>query len=234
VVLVPTADIDGLTMYYEWHGAPDAEPLVLILGLSVDISEVGPLIDGLAVRYRVLAFDNRGAGRTDKPDAPYSVEQMAADTAGLMRAVGLPRAAVLGISLGGRIALALALAEPAMVERLILASTGARVVRSLRRWLMVQLAARRPGPPGGHPQPRYAFRRQLDASTAYDATARLAEIRAPALILHGIHDQTMPVTAARALHAGLAGSVLRTFPGGHTFMLAGQQREFLEAVTSAT
>lgn len=231
---MPTVDIDGLGMYYEWHGEPDAEPLVLILGLSLDISEVGPLIDGLAARYRVLAFDNRGAGRTGKPDAPYSVEQMAADTAGLMRAVGLPRAAVLGISLGGRIALALALAEPAMVERLILASTGARVVRSWRRRLMLQLAARRPAPPGGHPQPRYAFRRQLEASAAYDATARLSEIRAPALILHGIQDQSMPLALARELHAGLAGSVLRTFPGGHTFLLGRQQREFLEAVTSAS
>ncbi|MBO0870768.1 MAG: alpha/beta fold hydrolase [Micromonosporaceae bacterium] len=226
-----TVDVDGLGMYYEWHGEPDAEPLVLILGLSLDVSEVGSLIEGLAVRYRVLAFDNRGAGRTDKPDAPYTIEQMAADTAGLMRAVGLPRAQVLGISLGGRIALALALAEPAMVERLILVSTGARVVRSLRRRLMLALAARRPRPPRGYPQPRYAFRRQLDASTAYDATARLAEIRAPALILHGIRDRSMPLALAEELHAGLAGSVLRTFPGGHAFMFAGGRRQFLEAVT---
>src|SRR5215470_1625808 len=108
---MPTMTVDELCVYYEWHGPEDAPPLVLICGLGLDISVIGSFIDDLATRYRVLAFDNRGAGRTDKPDAPYSVELMAADTAGLMRAVGLSHAAVLGISLGGRIALALALAE---------------------------------------------------------------------------------------------------------------------------
>jgi 3-oxoadipate enol-lactonase len=137
---MPTVTVADLSMYYEWHDAADAEPLVVICGLGTDISQIEPLIDGLARQYRVLAFYNRGAGRTDKPDEPYSIEQMAADTAGLMRAVGLPHAAVLGISMGGRIALALALAEPAMVDRLVLASTGARVVGSRRRALTMRLA----------------------------------------------------------------------------------------------
>lgn len=228
---MPTATVGDLTMYYEWHGRQTAEPLVLICGLALDISELGPLLDGLAGRYRVLAFDNRGAGRTDKPDAPYSVQQMAADTAGLMRAVGLPHAAVLGLSMGGRIALALALAEPGLVDRLILVSTGARVVRSWQRRLMLLLAAHRPTPRGGYPQPGYAFRRQQAASGGYDGTARLGEIRVPALILHGTADRTAPLAIAEELHAGLAGSVLRTVPGGHAFMFApAGRRRFLDAV----
>jgi pimeloyl-ACP methyl ester carboxylesterase len=224
-------DVGGLRMYYEWHGAPQAEPLVLVCGLGMDISEIPTLIDGLARRYHVLAFDNRGAGRTDRPDEPYSVEQMAADTAGLMRAVGLPHAAVLGISLGGRIALALTLANPGMVDRLILASTGARVIHTLRRTLRMALlhnlgAVVR----GAHPQPRYAFRRQMAASGGYDARSRLAEIRVSTLILHGTDDQSMPLALAHELHEGIPGSVLRTFPGGHIFLLTTGREEFLAAV----
>jgi len=92
--------VGDLPMYYAWHGAADAEPLVLISGLGLDVSELPPsLLAGLARRYRVLVFDNRGAGRTGAPPPPYTVEQMAADTAGLMRACGLARATVLGVSL---------------------------------------------------------------------------------------------------------------------------------------
>lgn len=99
--------VGDLPMYHAWHGAVDAEPLVLICGLGLDVSELPPsLLAGLARRYRVLVFDNRGAGRTGAPPAPYTVEQMAEDTAGLMRACGLARATVLGVSLGGPPALA--------------------------------------------------------------------------------------------------------------------------------
>lgn len=87
-------------MYYEFHGAGD--PVVLIGGLANDLSESGQLIARLARTNRVLAFDNRGAGRTDKPDIPYSIEMMAEDTAGLMRALGIGAATVLGISMEGR------------------------------------------------------------------------------------------------------------------------------------
>jgi pimeloyl-ACP methyl ester carboxylesterase len=231
---MPTVDVNGLRMYYEWHGAQDAPPLVLICGLGLDISEIPAVIDGLARRYRVLAFDNRGAGRTDKPDEPYLVEQMAADTAGLMRAVGLPRAAVLGISLGGRIALALTFAQPDMVDRLILASTGARVIHSRRRTVrMVILGALGAVVRGAHPQPRYAFRRQLAASSSYDARAGLGEIRVPTLILHGTADRSMPLALAHELHEGIPGSVLRTFPGGHIFLLTGGREAFLAAVNGS-
>jgi pimeloyl-ACP methyl ester carboxylesterase len=231
---VPTVDVNGLQMYYEWHGANDAPPLVLICGLGLDISEIPAVIEGLARRYHLLAFDNRGAGRTDKPDEPYSVEQMAADTAGLMRSVGLPHAAVLGISLGGRIALALALAERGMVDRLILASTGARVIHSRRRTVrMAILGTLGAIVRGAHPQPRYAFRRQLTASSAYDARARLGEIRIPTLILHGTRDRSMPLALADELQEGIPGSVLRTFPGGHIFLLTGGREQFLAAVNGS-
>ena len=66
---MPYVTVNDIQMYYEVRG--EGEPLVLILGLASDISEWNGIIGWLANRYQVLAFDNRGAGRTDKPDMPY-------------------------------------------------------------------------------------------------------------------------------------------------------------------
>ena len=87
----------------------------------------------LAQRYQVIVFDNRGVGRTDKPDVPYSIEVMAQDTAELMKALAIERASLLGISMGGKIALDLALRYPGRVEKLILVSTSARVINTTKR-----------------------------------------------------------------------------------------------------
>lgn len=122
---MPTIQVNDIQMYYEAHG--EGEPLALIVGLGTDISEWDNIITGFTHRYQVIAFDNRGAGRTDKPDQPYSVELMAEDTAGLLQALGIERAHILGVSLGGRIALALTLWHPERVNKLILVSTSARV-----------------------------------------------------------------------------------------------------------
>ncbi|HKB47040.1 MAG TPA: alpha/beta fold hydrolase [Ktedonobacterales bacterium] len=65
---MPTEHVNDIQMYYEIHG--EGEPLVLIGGLGTDISEWGDLIRWLAQHYRVIAPDNRGAGRTEKPDRP--------------------------------------------------------------------------------------------------------------------------------------------------------------------
>jgi 3-oxoadipate enol-lactonase len=74
---MPTARVNGITMYYEQHGA--GETLLLINGLGADITLLAPIIAWFERSHRVVAFDNRGAGRTDKPDVPYTIELMAAD-----------------------------------------------------------------------------------------------------------------------------------------------------------
>src|SRR6266567_1248417 len=104
---MPYIKVSDIQMYYEIHG--NGEPLVLIIGLGTDISEWEGIIHWLAQKYKVLAFDNRGTGRTDKPDTQYSIEMMADDTTELMQTLGIQQAHILGISMGGRIALALAL-----------------------------------------------------------------------------------------------------------------------------
>jgi pimeloyl-ACP methyl ester carboxylesterase len=225
---MPTVSVDGLRMYYELVGA--GPPLVLIGGLGLDLSECGQLIDALAPHYRVLAFDNRGAGRTDKPDEPYTVKQMADDTAGLMQALGIERAHVVGMSLGGRIALDLALEHPGRVRSLILASTSARVER---RWTigllgLVSLLFR-----GSYPQPRYAFRRQRAASDHYDRSGELSALRVPTLIVHGRRDHIVPYRLAEDMAAGIPGARLVLVDGGHIYPLTRSAR-FAEQVAGFT
>ncbi|HVB01545.1 MAG TPA: alpha/beta hydrolase, partial [Acidimicrobiales bacterium] len=116
----------GLSMYYEIHG--EGEPFVLILGLGSDITNYDWMIEELAKHYRVIAFDNRGAGRTDKPEDGYSIEQMTDDLEGLLERLSVSNARVLGISLGSRIAVDLAVRYPQRVKDLILASVLARRV----------------------------------------------------------------------------------------------------------
>lgn len=72
----------------------------MIPGLGTDVSEYHRIVDPLARGCKVLALDNRGAGRTDKPNMPYTIEMMADDAAGLMMAVGFGQASILGTSLG--------------------------------------------------------------------------------------------------------------------------------------
>ncbi|MGH7642964.1 MAG: alpha/beta fold hydrolase [Candidatus Dormibacteria bacterium] len=136
---MPLAEINGIRIHHEIRG--QGPPLLLILGTGGDVSEFSRLIDSLAAHHRAVAFDNRSAGRSDRPDAPYSIQLMASDTFGMMEAEGLDHAAVLGISLGGRIAMELALCHPERVERLILVSTSARTVSSWRRRHLMAILA---------------------------------------------------------------------------------------------
>ena len=227
---MPTIQVNGIGIYYETRG--EGEPLTLLMGLGTDISEWEGIIGWLARKYKVIAMDNRGAGRSDKPDEPYSIEMMANDTAGLLRALAVERTNLLGISMGGRIALSLTLAHPELVGKLVLASTSASG-RSLRgRWWfrVMGLLSSSPLFRSKYPQPRYAFLRQREASVSFDVSNRLREIRAPTLILHGKRDRTMPYPFAEATQAGIASSTLVPFEGSHLFMLFRERQRFLDIV----
>jgi 3-oxoadipate enol-lactonase len=224
---MPYVKVNDIQMYCEMHG--DGEPLVVILGLGTDVSEWDGIIRWLTEKYKVLAFDNRGAGRTDKPDIPYSIEMMADDTAGLMQALGMKQANVLGISLGGRIALELALRHAPSVKKLLLVSTSARIIRNWRRHFYGILS----GVPifrSTYPQPHYAFQRQLQASSTFNCTDTLHELHIPTLIMHGKKDKSVPYALAEEMHAGIKGSKILTFAGGHLFFFMKERQQFLDAI----
>jgi pimeloyl-ACP methyl ester carboxylesterase len=116
---VPTRDI---ITYYEEAGS--GEPLLMIMGLGGDLQAWALQVPVLARRFRVITFDNRGAGRTSSPDRPYSIPQMAADAVCLLDSLGIARAHVLGFSMGGYIAQELAVSNPDRLEKLILLATA--------------------------------------------------------------------------------------------------------------
>ena len=114
--------VNGIDMYYEMHGQGD--PLVMIMGLRRNMEWWYHQIPHLSKRFKVIAFDNRGAGRSDKPEMAYSIRLFADDTAELMEALAVESAHILGVYMGGYIAQELAINYPAKVRSLLLGCTG--------------------------------------------------------------------------------------------------------------
>jgi pimeloyl-ACP methyl ester carboxylesterase len=119
---MPKINANDIDIYYEISGS--GKPLVLISGLGYGLWMWHKMIPGLAAHFRVIAFDNRGAGLTDKPAGPYDVQMLAADTAGLLEGLEIESAAVMGHSMGGFVAQELALSRLDLVSELILSATN--------------------------------------------------------------------------------------------------------------
>jgi aminoacrylate hydrolase len=128
-------------LWYEWHGPEDGEVLILSSGLGGSGSYWRPNLDAFAARYRVLLYDHRGTGRSDRalPDA-VSIEDMAADLAALMEALGIARAHILGHALGGMIGLALARVAPERIDRLVVVNAWAVLDSYTERCFDMRLA----------------------------------------------------------------------------------------------
>jgi len=124
---MPKVKVGDVNIYYEIKG--EGEPLVMIMGLAGNLDWWDPrMISEFSKYFKVMLFDNRGAGRSDMGEKPFSIKLFADDTSALMDALGIPKANVLGLSMGGMIAQELALNYPEKVKKLVLCSTfcGAR------------------------------------------------------------------------------------------------------------
>lgn len=119
---MPGVRANGIELSYESYGA--GKPLVLISGIGYTLWQWHRMVPYLVEHFQVITFDNRGVGQSEKPAGPYTAQMLAADTAGLLDALGIEKATVVGHSMGGFIAQALALDLPQKVEKLILCSTN--------------------------------------------------------------------------------------------------------------
>lgn len=109
-------------LYYEIYG--EGEPLVLIEGLSYSSWMWFKQIPALSKYFKLIVFDNRGVGESDKPKEPYTTSMMARDVRDLMNGLGIQKAHILGVSMGGLIAQQFAIEYPQMVNKLVLVCTG--------------------------------------------------------------------------------------------------------------
>jgi 3-oxoadipate enol-lactonase len=227
-----------------WAERGGGPPLLLIQGLGYAGSwGWGPVLEPLARSFRVLSFDNRGIGGSDRPAGPYSAGQMAGDALAVLDAAGVDHAHVVGASLGGMVAQELALASPERVDRLVLACTtpggpGAfpmpeKTVRLITQPLdlpvverfrvFVRNALSEPYDDAivdaitelriAEAQPLEAWQAQAAAGMAHDAHDRVAGIAAPTLVLTGTADEVVDPRNSELLAELIPGARLERFEG---------------------
>lgn len=234
--------IDGLRLHYAQEG--QGTDLVLVHGLGGSLRDWDGVVPELSRHHRVLRWDARGFGGSDKPAGPYSPQLFAKDLAGLLRACGVPRAHVAGISMGGVIAQRFALDYPELAQSLTLISTSSEVGPQARSaWEKTAAViegrgfsanagfAERVFAPGfvrSHPEevkvmadrtaandPR-AYAAAARAIGDYNWTAELPRLRVPTLILQGREDTLTPPGGSVKMSRNIERSRLLMIPDcGH-------------------
>ena len=217
------APVNGLQMYYEIHGS-GREPVVLIHGAYMTTGLMEFLLSGLATTRQVIAIDLQGHGRTADVDRPITYEQMVEDVAALMDYLGIARADIVGYSMGGSIALLLAMRHPDRVRKVVAASGQYRldglypeVIAGIAEitpevfygtpWYEENYAAVAPRP-GDFPALVEKLKR-LDAEE-FDWSQEIREIAAPTLLVFGDADVVRPEHMAelfRLLGGGVPGDL---------------------------
>lgn len=247
---MPFTHCNGVRFYYELHGREDAPALILNNGILMNAAASWTLqTSAFAERFRVLQYDCRGQGLSDHPDGPYSMRQHADDLSALIDALSIEGAHVLGISYGGEVAQAFALAHPSRVRSLVLASTVSEVGPELRLIVDGWWAAARSGdadlffsvtaPWNFSPEfvaarmeilqaarARYheldlpAVARLCRAFLDVDFTARLGTIAVPTCVIVGERDLIKPPRYSEIIHRSIRGSRLHVLRGaGHAVSL---------------
>src|SRR3954469_25207943 len=242
---VSSVSVNGARLYFERHGR--GEPLLLITGFTISSAVFEPVLDLYTRRFECIVYDNRGSGRSSSP-LITSMPELAADAAGLLRALGVGSAHVYGLSMGGMIAQEVAIRFPERVRGLVLGGTspgGPRAVRPTVRELAALggTVARRRSLSGAlfspefrrrHPDrvrallPYFARHRataqgalsQFGATIYHDTLSRLHCIQAPTLVLHGDRDAMSPLANARLLAERIPDAELVVLAGaGHAYAL---------------
>jgi 3-oxoadipate enol-lactonase len=237
------AEINGIRCFYEFDGEGE-EVVALIHALGTGHWMWDRQVEVLRPHFRVLRYDVRGHGQTDKPPGPYSLELFAEDLTALLDMLGIPAAHLVGLSMGGMIAQTFALNYPDRVKSLVLADTSSRyppesrqqfeerakiaetqgieplIEPALERWFTPEFAR-------AHPEVIERYRQMLRTNDpkAYaaatraiaqlDLTARLGAIKVPTLVIVGEDDPGTPPAMAKEIAAAIPGARLEILPGRH-------------------
>ncbi len=233
---------DGIHLWYEEVG--QGEPLLLVSGQGADHTYWDGIRDDFADHYRVLVYDNRGTGQSDKPNAPpYSTRGFARDAIALLDQLGIARAHVYGHSMGGRISQWLGVDYGQRLGALVLGASTPGNAHGVARAVEVNaLLSHVPTDPQEalkalgslivtpawletHPEsikqmsqaariPQYVQRLHYQASEGHDSWALLPTIGTPTLIIHGSDDELNPVANAFLLTQRIPDAELHIIKGG--------------------
>jgi 3-oxoadipate enol-lactonase len=238
---MPTLTLDdGLALFYQLDGPPDGPPLLLVNSLGTDLRMWDAQAAALGDRFRVLRYDARGHGLSGVPSGPATLERLGRDLLALLDQLGVARAHVCGLSLGGLTAQWLAVHHPGRVARLVLSNTAARVgsaeswearIAAVREGGMAAIAeaviGRFFGPAfrAAHPEQvgRLAetllrtdpagYRACCAALRDGDMRPLVPRIGAPTLVIAGSLDEATTPAQAAELHAAVRGSELAVLEG---------------------
>lgn len=244
-----TVSVGGQEWFVREAGDPEAPPLVLVHGWLYDgFATWHRVVPDLAVDHRVIIPDLRNHGKSDRVRARYDIEESADELAGLLRALGVEGAAVVGYSMGGMVAQELALRHPGMVSRLVLAATAShpvkmprwltvpsmvvgRAISRLDRTLLPRISYHYMLHEGVFPpeEGRWLWQNLLDrdvdmyyeggfAILRFDVRDRVNRLDVPTLSIIPTRDQLIPASAQRET-AGLIGSEVVEIDGRHEAVL---------------
>lgn len=250
-------EANGIRLHCRFDGNPAAPVMVLCNSIAMDLQMWEPQIPPFSARFRVLRYDARGHGRSEVPRGAYTLEQLGTDVIALLDALGIDRAYLCGLSLGGLTSLWIAARHPDRVERAAFASTGARIgtrelwearaemvrtggLASLRdlqvsRFFTASFQRRHPD---AVRRAMRAFRSMSEegyigaclALRDADLRAMVPEIRVPSLVVVGREDVATPPSDARWLHEHLPGSELVVLDGASHLCNIERPSQFAEAV----
>jgi 2-hydroxy-6-oxonona-2,4-dienedioate hydrolase len=241
--------------YYE---AGKGAVVILIHGLGADSRHWAANIDALSQNFRVIALDQIGYGQSDKPMMRYTVETFADYLHGFLEALKIPKASLVGNSLGGWVALDFAIRHPQMVEKLVLVdAAGLRPAEALKmakggpkpfslvntRWFFDLMDANKTW--ATTDLGTNAFERHVQNGDSYTVASsvaemiagrefedkKLAKVKTPTLIIWGRDDMLIPLAMGDALHKGIAGSQMIVIDDTGHIPMVGKPAEFNDAVS---
>jgi 3-oxoadipate enol-lactonase len=255
---MPALFANNVHLNYVEAGAGEP-PLLILHGLGGSHEMWLPLLPELARSRRVIAGDHRGHGASDKPGGAYTVDLFARDWAAALDALGVTRAHVLGLSLGGAVAMRLAADHPERVGKLVLEDTWAYPHPDFITQLKARLALLEGGDVRAyadaaiaqvfsdeyartHPDVMDAYRARaakadpaslaaaVGACVAHDMRGALGRITAPTLVIVGARDRLTPAAHAEYLAAAIPGARLHRFDNSAHFPNIEEDKEFVRVV----
>ena len=251
--------VNDISINYEVYGKESGEVLMFSHSLGTNLLMWDPQVRRFRDNYKIICLDTRGHGKSDVPDGPYTLEQLAQDAVGLMDTVGIKEVHWIGLSMGGMIGQAVALNYPDRLKSLILCDTAAKVNEedqpiwqerieaalkhgmeallepTLERWFTKPFREKNP--------PEVQLIRKLFLSTPVKGFVgcaeairrlnyldRLSEIKLPTLIIVGQEDMGTPVEVAKEMHKRIPNSELVIIPSAAHLSNLEQPERFNQAI----